>query len=183
MARYLVITVLGDDRPGLVESVSQVIAAHGGNWLESRMARLAGKFAGVLRASVPDTQTERMTQALHALEAHGLQLLLDWSTQYEPTEQYRWLTLDLLGRDRPGIIHEIAHALAERGINIDELHTAYHSAPMSGETLFKATALLRLPLDEGVVALQEHLEHLAHDLMVDIRLELVTPHTESRSNV
>ncbi len=183
MSRYLIITVLGDDRPGLVEAVSQVIAAHGGNWLESRMARLAGKFAGVLRASVPDTQTERITHALEELETHGLRLLLDWSTQYEPAEQHRWLTLDLLGTDRPGIIHEIAHALAERGINIDELYTAYHSAPMSGETLFKATALLRLPLDEGVVALQEHLEHLAHDLMVDIHLEPVTPHAETRSSV
>ena len=45
----LVLTYVGDDRPGLVSAVSEKIAAFGGTWLESRSARLAGKFAGILR--------------------------------------------------------------------------------------------------------------------------------------
>ena len=44
----LVLTLIGPDRPGLVERVSDVVASHGGNWLESRMAHLAGQFAGKL---------------------------------------------------------------------------------------------------------------------------------------
>ena len=50
----LVLTLIGSDRPGLVEAVAEVIAGHGGNWLESRMAHLAGKFAGILRVEIPE---------------------------------------------------------------------------------------------------------------------------------
>jgi glycine cleavage system regulatory protein len=172
---FLVLTVLGEDRPGLVESVAHVIATHGGNWLESRMARLAGKFAGILRASVPSTNTAALTVALQELEAQGLRLLIDWSASDEPAQNYRQLTLDLLGNDHLGIIRDVAHALAQRGINIEALDTAYLSAPMSGEMLFKATAQLRVPLRVIIAELQDSLERLAHDLMVDITLTDVSP--------
>lgn len=177
MALFLVLTVLGEDRPGLVESLSEAITTHDGNWLESRMARLAGKFAGILRASVPESQVDPLTNALRALESHGLRILLDWSATDEVPRPDRWLTLDLIGTDHPGIIRAISRALARRGINIDELHTEYTSAPMSGEMLFKATAQLRLPPDVAIAELQNDLEHLAHDLMVDITLEHVSTQT------
>jgi glycine cleavage system regulatory protein len=172
---FLVLTVLGDDRPGLVESVAQIIATHGGNWLESRMARLAGKFAGILRASVPDVQAEALTMALQGLAAQGLRLLIEWSPSDAPAQNYRQFTLDLMGSDRVGIIRDISHALAQRGINIDALDTAYMSAPMTGEMLFKATAQLSVPLHVMIVELQEGLERLAHDLMVDITLADASP--------
>jgi glycine cleavage system regulatory protein len=168
LSMFLVLTVLGDDRPGLVESVAHVIATHEGNWLESRMARLAGKFAGILRASVPDANAETLTIALQELEAQGLRLLIEWSPSDESAQTYRQFTLDLMGNDRLGIIRDISHALAQRGINIDALDTAYMSAPMTGEMLFKATAQLSVPLHVRIVELQEGLERLAHDLMVDI---------------
>jgi glycine cleavage system regulatory protein len=172
---FLVLTVLGEDRPGLVESVAHVIATHGGNWLESRMARLAGKFAGILRASVPSGNTAALTAALQGLEAQGLRLLIDWSASDEAAQTYRQLTLDLMGNDHRGIIRDVSHALAQRGINIDTLETAYLSAPMTGEMLFKATAQLRVPLQVMITDLQESLEQLAHDLMVDITLVDVSP--------
>lgn len=52
MSESLVITMVAADRPGLVESVAACVADHGGNWVESRMARLAGHFAGVARVTV-----------------------------------------------------------------------------------------------------------------------------------
>ena len=177
MTLFLVLTVLGDDRPGLVESLSHTITTHDGNWLESRMARLAGKFAGILRASVPETQVDALTHALRGLESHGLRILLEWSATDELLQHDRWLTLDLVGTDRPGIIRAISRALAGRGINIDALHTEYTSAPMSGEMLFKATAQLRVPSQVTIAELQDDLEQLAHDLMVDITLEHVAAQT------
>jgi glycine cleavage system regulatory protein len=162
--------VLGEDRPGLVESVAQVIASYDGNWLESRMARLAGKFAGILRASIPDAHVASLTAALQRLEAHGLRVMIEWSADDAPTQDYRHMRLNVMGTDRLGIIRDIAQSLAWRGINIDELDTQYTSAPMSGEMLFKATAQLRVPLQVMLADLQESLEKLAHDLMVDITL-------------
>ena len=44
----LVLTLIGDDRAGLVNAVAEVVARHGGNWERSQMAELAGKFAGIV---------------------------------------------------------------------------------------------------------------------------------------
>jgi glycine cleavage system regulatory protein len=41
MATSLVVTVIGNDRPGIVERLSEVVLAAEANWEESRMARLA----------------------------------------------------------------------------------------------------------------------------------------------
>ena len=167
----LVLTVLGEDRPGLVESLAYIITAHEGNWLESRMAHVAAQFAGILRVSVPDAQAAGLISALQGLASHGLQVVVAQSTTDEPAPDARWLTLDLVGHDHLGIIRDLAHALAQRSINIDELQTEYTSAPMTGGMLFKATARLRVPLEVTVAELQRTLDRLAHDLMVDITLE------------
>lgn len=170
MPTSLVLTVLGEDRPGLVEALSHIIAAHEGNWLESRMAHLAGQFAGILRASVPEGNAAALRTALQGLASHGLQVVVARSTD-ELAPEARWLMLDLVGNDHPGIVRDLAHTLAQRGINIDELQTACTSAPMTGGMLFKATARLRVPQEVAVADLQTSLEQLAHDLMVDITLE------------
>jgi glycine cleavage system regulatory protein len=135
------------------------------------MARLAGKFAGILRASVPSVNTAALTVALQELEVQGLRLLIDWSPSDEPAQNYRQLTLDLLGNDRLGIIRDVSHALAQRGINIDALDTAYMSAPMTGEMLFKPPPSC-VPLHVLIADLQEAAEQLAHDLMVDITWQM-----------
>ena len=175
MAAYLVLTILGEDRPGLVEAVSQAIASHGGNWLESRMSRLAGKFAGVLRASAPETQIEALTAALRDIEPQGLRMLIEWSDNDESAPASQVYKLHLIGADRVGIIRDIAHALAAYGVNIDELNTDYVSAPMSGDLLFKAEALIRAPHEVAFSELQANLDDLAHELMVEIDLEGAPP--------
>jgi len=135
------------------------------------MAHLAAQFAGILRVSVPDTNVAALTNALQGLASRGLQVVVSQSTTDEPAPDARWLTLDLVGNDHLGIIRDLAHTLAQRRINIDELQTECTSAPMTGGMLFKATARLRVPLEVTVAELQRTLDHLAHDLMVDITLE------------
>ena len=158
----------------MVESLSQAIVDQGGNWLESRMSRLAGKFAGILRASVPESQVDELREALEALENKGLRLLIEWSSQDEPAQDQQLLKLELIGPDHPGIIHDISQALATHDINIDELNTDSVNAPMSGEILFKATAFIRVPLDLTMAELQLHLDQVAHAHMIDVTLEVVS---------
>ena len=67
MSVFLVITVIGDDQPGLVEQLSTTISGHGGNWLESSMSHLAGKFAGILKVAVPAARAEELKAALGSL--------------------------------------------------------------------------------------------------------------------
>ena len=176
MRRSLVLTLLGPDRPGLVGAMAASIARHGGNWIESRMTSLAGEFAGLLRVEVDDEHVAELESALRSLEAdQGLAILVkrahaDGSETAERAEG-RLLALELVGTDRPGIVREISQALAAEGVNVEELHTECTSAPMSGETLFRAHALLRLPTGVADEELQASIEAIAEDLMVDVTFE------------
>ena len=73
----LVLTALGDDRPGLVAAISSAINARGGSWEQSHFSELAGKFAGIVVLSAPDAQTEAIAADLLALEDAGLHVQVE----------------------------------------------------------------------------------------------------------
>lgn len=174
MNQSLILTVIGPDRTGLVEAVARHVTAHGGNWLESRMARLAGKFAGILRVQVPDEQVEELTASLRDLGAAGsdeaLTIVIEKAIDDAAAAGGRRLTLHLVGQDHPGIVHDLSRSLAEAGVNIEELETATANAPMSGETLFEATATLGIPDSVDMDKLRGQLEELAEHLVVDLTI-------------
>lgn len=173
MRSQLVLTLIGRDRPGLVEMLAEQIAKHGGNWEESRMAHLAGKFAGILRLSVPADAAASLTKALTALEREGLRVLVEGAEPPADRGSAKRLKLELIGDDREGIVRDISQALAKRRVNVDELHTSCEDAPMGGAQLFKATALLRVPADVADDELRATLEAIADDLMVELTLDAV----------
>lgn len=165
----LVLTVIGDDRAGLVDALAGPIARHGGNWDRSHMARLAGKFAGIVVVSVPDERTDDLVAELDTLTAQGvLDITVAIASNDGPSDADSFLLLHLIGQDRPGIISEVAGALAQRDVSIEELETSASSAPMSGELLFEATATLRVPADADPTDLRAALESIANELMVDL---------------
>ena len=170
----LVMTVIGRDRTGLVESVARLVAEHGGNWLESRMCRLGGEFAGILRIHVAREQESALVQALQGLQAQGLTVVVRPDQAGPAAADRNLAALEIVGHDRPGIVRQISAALAREGINVEELETECSSAPMSGEMLFKAVATLQLPPGCRLTRLREELEKIAGDLMVDVRLQELT---------
>ena len=164
----LVMTIISPDRTGLVESVARVVAEHGGNWLESRMCRLGGEFAGILRIEIPAAKKSALLDALQKLQANGLQILVRADQPVSAAASGRQTQLEIVGSDRPGIVREITAALARAGVNVEEFFSEVVSAPMSGETLFKATARLHLPERCDLAALKKDLEKIATDLLVDV---------------
>jgi len=171
MQTSIVLTVVSDDRPGVVEVLSEVITDHDGNWAESSMLSLAGKFAGILLVQLPDDNVEAFFADLKALESKGMQVVAQLSDAVPVDESAQEHSLELVGQDRPGIVHEITEVLADFGINVQELETTVQSASMSGESLFMAHARIFIPADADREKLQEKLEDLANELMVDIELE------------
>ena len=161
----LILTVIGPDRPGLVSSLSQAVAARGGSWLESRMARLAGQFAGIVLVDAP----EALLQDLRDLEREGLRIVGEVAGGGQPAEAGERLALEVVGNDRPGIVRDVTRILADSGVNIEELTTDVEAASFSGGMLFRATALLRAPNANSVDAVRFGLETLGNELMVDIR--------------
>jgi glycine cleavage system regulatory protein len=163
------LTCVGDDRPGLVSALSAPISAHGASWERSQMARLAGKFAGVLLLEVADDHAEALVEDLKALRDVGLHVAVE-RTDAPEEAPFQRLTLDLLGADHPGIVAEISAALAGQQIGIEELSTDLREAPMAGGLLFEAHAELQAPPEAGLDELRSMLEAIADELMVEIRL-------------
>ncbi len=167
MLTPLVMTIISPDRTGLVESIAHVVAEHGGNWLESRMCRLGGEFAGILRVEIPAEKKAALEGALHRLQTKGLQMVIR-ADQPAITSAGKQTLLEVVGADRPGIVRDITSALARAGVNVEEFSSGVVSAPMSGETLFKASARLQLPDRCDLGALKRDLEKIAADLLVDV---------------
>ncbi len=168
MRQSLVMTVIGEDRPGLVEQLSAIIEEHDGNWEESRMVQLAGQFAGLLHVHVPGDRAGALEAALGSLDA--MSAVVARAPEERPAPQAsHFLELDVEGQDHPGIVHRVAAAIAARGINVEELETELGAAPMTGQKMFRARARLRAPRSVGLEDLTGDLEELAADLMVELR--------------
>ena len=165
---YLILTVIGDDRPGLVGELAAAISSHSGTWLESSMSHLAGKFAGIVKVAVPAAGAAALKDALAGLS--GLKVSAE-SSAIETPAKGRRLKLSLVGHDRIGIVREVSQVLARHAVNVEELATRTSSAPMSAATLFHAEAELLADAGLDVRALTDELERISNDLMVDITLD------------
>jgi glycine cleavage system regulatory protein len=176
----LVMTVIGADRPGLVQLLATRVADQGGNWLESRLCHLGGQFAGLVRVEIPAEKTAALLAALGQLESHGLRVLAQAAGPATPplhptpassaAIQGTLAQLDLVGHDRPGILREISAVLAAHSVNVEELSSERVSAPMDGAMLFQARATVLLPPALALGTLRAALEKIAADLMVDVQL-------------
>jgi glycine cleavage system regulatory protein len=169
----IVLSFIGDDKPGLIEQLASTVSEHQGNWLESRMEHLAGKFVGIARLDCTGENAEALCQALNAQSGQHLLINAELSQQDSEAKAAE-LRISILGPDRPGIIREISQALAQRNINVSELHSDVTSAPMSGEALFDARADIQIPDNCDVDDLRDRLDDIANDLTLDISLQEIS---------
>jgi glycine cleavage system regulatory protein len=167
MQSYLIMTVLGSDRPGLVSSLADTVARHGGNWLESRMARLAGQFAGIVRIECPSGNVDALLNELSIPGIPGLTIQAARESVEVPATR-RTLIVDVVGNDRPGIVRELSTAIANAGGNVEELTTGLESAPMSGHPMFRAHGVISIPENSEPSVLTTAIESLGGDLTVDV---------------
>ncbi|MDA7866088.1 hypothetical protein N9A70_04875 [Akkermansiaceae bacterium] len=168
MKTSLVLTVLGPDRTGLVDDVADAVARNGGSWQESRMARLAGQFAGILRVECPVENRDALEGDLSALGERGLAITVARDSETEDSKGEN-LSLDITGLDEQGIVKRIASALAELRVNVEELQTSLESAPMAGHLLFRTRGEVRLPDGLHPTELIEALEKVGAGLNVDVQ--------------
>ena len=162
------LTVIGDDRAGLVEALSDVVSAHGGNWEQSQLAELAGKVAGIVVVSAPADRIDALTASLNELRG-----LLEVSAQpgaeeMPAPEAHERLAIDLMGNDRPGIVHDVSGILTRHHLSIEKIDTSTRDAPMSGGRLFEAHIVVTVPASADPAAVRADLELLATELVVDI---------------
>lgn len=170
MLTTFVMTVIGADRTGLVDSLARTVADQGGNWLESRMCHLGGQFAGLMRVEIEQAKADALRSAVDALTASGLQIIIQSDDSVAAPTTGSLAMVDLVGQDRPGLLREITGVFAKHGLNVEELESERSAAPLGGGTLFKANATVFVPESVDLDTLGDDLEKIATDLMVDIQL-------------
>ncbi|HVL55643.1 MAG TPA: formyltransferase family protein [Burkholderiaceae bacterium] len=169
-ATSLIVTAIGADRPGIVSLLSDRAQGFGANWAGSRMANLAGQFAGMVHFIVPTEKAEPLAAALSKLEATGLRVVIARSDAPPAPAGRRLVKLELIAPDRPGIVRDLSRNLAERGVSIEDLHTELVSSAAPAGHVFKVRALLAVPDTLPIPELRRRLEALATELAVDIEL-------------
>ncbi|WP_317932054.1 glycine cleavage system protein R [Halioxenophilus sp. WMMB6] len=171
MIAHLILTVIADDRPGVVEQLAEVIANHNGNWLESQLAHLHGKFAGIVAIAITEQNLAPLQQALTQLGDKGFSVATQLSSPQTTSQFEATFELTIVGPDRSGIIKEVSGALARRGINLLELSSECSSMPWSGEPMFTARGKAQMPDNINLAELDEALDLIAEELGLDIALE------------
>jgi glycine cleavage system regulatory protein len=172
MKCFLVVTITCPNRPGIVEHVTDVVVAHGGNWEESRLARLGGDFAGIVMVSVPPERVDELTTALASLANEEMTVAVKGTSPSAPArrEGHMLCVLRLDGADHEGIVHDVSAYLAKHGINVESMETELVAAPMSATPLFHMEAQLDVPPTLTVDELRENLLIVGDQLGVDIEV-------------
>ncbi|MFN8099130.1 MAG: ACT domain-containing protein [Dermatophilaceae bacterium] len=166
----LILTVIGDDRAGLVSALADIVTTNGGNWERSQLAELAGKFAGIVVVTVPDERAADFRVALAPLSGL-LDVTVHTAEGEVAQEPARGIRLDLVGNDSPGIVGAVSGVLTRHGVNVDELATTTTSAPMAGGHLFEAHLVASVPEATDLGALRADLERLASEIQVDLDVD------------
>lgn len=166
----LVITIVGDDRPGIVESLAGVVADHQGNWLSSSMSNLAGQFAGIIEVSVDDSRCEELAAAIGKLP--GLQVHSVQGSAAAEAGDFPIAELEVVGVDQPGIVRSLTAVLKGAGVNLLQFASWTEPAPNSGEEIFRAVVEFEITDSVDMAGLQTRLEELAEEMAIDIELEL-----------
>jgi len=172
MRTNIVFTLTGPDRIGIVEAVTGLLLAHGGNVETSRMARLGGEFAMLMLVTVPSGRLAALDSALEKLADRGYKVTTGRTDRTWAESHRGWLPfqIEVQGADHEGIVHQIAAYLSERGINIESMDTGTTRAPVSGTPLFFMTALVAVPPEVAGRDWVSALENAGHGLNVDIRV-------------
>jgi len=171
MSNTLILTVIGPDRPGIVDDLSTLITKNGGNWLESRMCNLAGQFAGVLQIECAEQKNAGFIEALNDLEKNGLKIQVEQGVKISDALMRANIELEITGPDHPGIVQDISHFLATRDINIVELASRCEEGAMSGGYVFSSNIIASIPKSQEISDVENALGDLANKLNVDITMD------------
>ncbi len=169
MLEQIVFTFIGEDKPGLVKRLADVISEHGGNWLESNLSQLAGKFTGIVLITVDEAQRDELCASLQSLKAEGLQVVTERTGDDNSTDLME-IELHILGTDRPGIVKSISQALQQNNFNVKQLESRITSAAMSGDPMFEADVIVQVADQIDIDALLVEINEISLNLGIDIDL-------------
>lgn len=171
---YLVISALGEDRPGIVSQLSKLILDQGCNIEDSRMTVLGGEFAAILLVEGKWNTLAKLENALPELERQlGLTIVCKRTGERATGRNLLPYAVDVVAMDHPGIVNQLATFFAERDINIEDLSTTSYAAAHTGTPMFAVHMTVGIPADTHIASLREEFMDYCDALNLDAVLEPV----------
>ncbi len=171
MSTFALLTVTGQDRPGIVARVTQILFETGCNIADSSMTRLGGAFTEMLILRPPEDLTlaelDMQFQVLAGemgLTIHIGSLLEEEALSFCTSDPEKECIISVLGADQPGIIFRVAKILAEEGGNVVDLHTRV----VGSKKRPVYSMFIEAELVNGLESLENKLLKLARTLGVEI---------------
>jgi glycine cleavage system transcriptional repressor len=117
------VTVVGNDRPGIVAAVTQALYDLGCNLEDATSTILRGHFSMMLVVRPPEgTDAAQVDERLRAVgESLGLIVAARPVEEAETDSAEPTHMVSVYGADRPGIVFRVAEVLAASGSNITDL--------------------------------------------------------------
>jgi glycine cleavage system transcriptional repressor len=168
----MVLSALGEDRPGLVDQLTQAIFELECNISDSRMTVLGGEFAILLLVEGPWNQLARLESHLPELEKSlGLTILSRYTEPPPRKEEVMPYGVEVVSLDHPGIVHRLANFFSQRNINIIDLNTSRYAAPHTGTTMFSVQMNIGVPASTSIGELREEFLQFCDDMNLDAVME------------
>ena len=169
MITKVILSAVGSDRPGLTQSLADAVLAAGGNWLESHLSRLGGKYVGSVLVEIEEDKLTALEGQIRDVDVAGLHVSIVAAGE-EPATPAHLISIELVGQDRPGIVREVTAILANLSVNIEDFWSGTENSSWSGERLFRATARLSIPADTSFEQVRAALEAISGEIMVDLTI-------------
>jgi glycine cleavage system transcriptional repressor len=172
---HLILTAIGPDRVGLVETLAALISRQGCNIEDSRMAAFCGEFAVILLLSGSAGNLSEIAGSTSEIESEtGLTITAKKPSLRKPGQAFIMYKLTAACMDHPGIVHKITNVLTDLEVNIEAMETRTYSAPMSGTPLFQLEAELSVPVRTNITQLRERLAVVQREQNIDIEITVLT---------
>ena len=172
MNQRMVLTAIGEDRPGLVEDISEFVFARGGNIEDSRMANMQGQFAIMMLIAGTQEAIDRIMNDLDGLSRRAAIDARLTPVSRAGVAASAKLPYRLTGRalDQAGLVHEVANLLRSLNVNIESMETTLETAPFTGAPVFSMDLILAVPNAAPIQKLRGELARVCDPLNIDWHL-------------
>jgi len=172
MTHQLVISAMGEDKPGIVKAVSKYILDCGGNIAESQMSILGGEFVLMTLVTGEALVLEKIESGLLSLtDPMGLTVIAKHTKPKVAKLEGVPYKIEIIAMDHPGIVHDVTDYLAKHGVNVQELATDSYAAPHTGTPMFALNIEIAIPSMVNVAEFRRSFNEFCDDMNLDVNLE------------
>ncbi len=176
MKSLLVITALGEDKPGIIDKLSESVMTCNCNIVDSRMSVLGGEFAVMLMVTGKWNELAKLEDTLATVsDALGLTIACKRTKPNEPSTDLMPYSIEVISIDQPGIVHELARFFSSRKINVQELNTTQYPAAHTGTPMFVLHLTANIPASLPIVGLRDEFLDFCESLNMDATMEPTKP--------